>query len=249
VMMDGPHVVEGKDGAWPRHARTQEACPNYCSSWCAPMAVAVEVMARALSESIISSNTFSTFSSGSPTIWCYIPIPEVDAKCLVLAPGVPAELLDAGRVADGVLGAVHAEERQLHLLESMLQLTADAEALEHCGHPRRSRGAARGGEHECPLPVHLEEALENVAPREGDMPGGDDGGEQVLERPGRLDPRTDPTHGVIEHGSVPPQVPIMEVEQQHDGVAKRLPIEEAGERGRVVDVEGRKGGWCRRARG
>ena len=177
MMMDGPHVVEGKDGAWPRHARTQEACPNYCSSWCAPMAVAVEVMARALSQSIISSNTFSTFSSGSPTIWCYIPIPEVDAKCLVLAPGVPAELLDAGRVADGVLGAVHAEERQLHLLESMLQLTADAEALEHCGHPRRSRGAARGGEHECPLPVHLEEALGDVAPREGDMLGGDDGGE------------------------------------------------------------------------
>ena len=32
------------------------------------------------------------------------------------------------------------------------------------------------------------------------------------------------------------------MEQQHDGVAKRLPIEEAGERGRVVDVEGRKGG-------
>jgi hypothetical protein len=64
----------------------------------------------------------------------------------------------------------------------------------------------------------------------------------VLERPGRLDPRTDPAHGVVEHGPVPPQVPVPEVEQQRDGAAERLPIEEAGERGRVVDVEGRKGG-------
>jgi hypothetical protein len=103
--------------------------------------------------------------------------PEVDAKRLVLAPGAPAELLDAGGVADGVLNVVHAEERQLDLLESMLQLVADAEALEHRGRPRRSHGAARGGEHECSLPVHLEEALGDVAPREGDMLGGDDGGE------------------------------------------------------------------------
>jgi hypothetical protein len=174
-----------------------------------------------------------------------VPHPWVDAKRLVLAPGAPAELLDAGRVADGVLGAVHDEERQLHLLESPLQLAADAEELERRGRPGRRRGAARGGERERPLPVHLEGALGDVAPREGDAPGGDDGGgcgEQVLERPRRLEPRADPAHGAVEHGPVPPQVPVPQVEQQRDGAAERLPVEEAGERRRVVGAEGREGG-------
>jgi hypothetical protein len=220
-MMDGPHVVEGKAGRLAK-ARTHAGG--------VPKLLLVVVRAHGCSGGGDGPCLEPVYHFVEHLLHVLLGLadnlvlhPEVDAKCLVLAPGVPVELLDAGRVADGVLGAVHAEQRQLYLLESMLHLTADAEALEHHGRPRRSRCAARGGEHECPLPLHLEEALEDVAPREGDMPGGDDGGEQVLECPGRLDPRTDPTHGVIEHGSVPPQVPILEVEQQHVGVAKRLP--------------------------
>uniref|UniRef100_A0A0A9D4M4 Uncharacterized protein n=1 Tax=Arundo donax TaxID=35708 RepID=A0A0A9D4M4_ARUDO len=45
---------------------TRDAWPNY---FCSCSAAA----ARALSHAMISSNTLSTFSSGSPMIWCHIP--------------------------------------------------------------------------------------------------------------------------------------------------------------------------------
>ena len=119
-----------------------------------------------------------------------VPHPCVDdAERLVLAPGAPAEFLDAGRVADGVLGAMHDEERQLHVLEPLLQVAADAEmsssavAAPWCGAGWRARA--------CASSPHLEGALGDVAPGEGDAPGGDDlggGGEQVLDRPRRHEP-------------------------------------------------------------
>ena len=174
-----------------------------------------------------------------------VPHLGVDAQRLVAAPGARVELLDAGRVADGVLGAVHDEERQLDLLEPLLQVAADAEELERRGGPGRRRGAARRRERELALPVHLEGPLGDVPPGEGDAPGGDDlgrRGEQVLERPRRPEPGADPAHGAVEDGAVPPQVPVPEVEQQRDGAAERLPVQEAGERGRVVGAERREGG-------
>jgi len=119
------------------------------------------------------------------------------------------------------------------------------EELERGGGAGRRRGAARRGEREPAFPLHLEGALGDVPAREGDAPGGHDGGgggEEVLERPGRLEARADPAHGAVEHGAVAPEVPAAEVEQQRDGAAEGLPVEEAGERGRVVGAEGREGG-------
>jgi hypothetical protein len=74
-----------------------------------------------------------------------VPHPGVDSERLVVAPGAAVQLLDAGRVADGVVAAVDDEERQVHLLEAALQLAADAEQLERRGGARRRRGAARAG--------------------------------------------------------------------------------------------------------
>ncbi|CAL4956842.1 unnamed protein product [Urochloa decumbens] len=174
-----------------------------------------------------------------------VPHSGVHPERLVPAPCAPEELLDAGRVADGVVPAVHGEERQLHLLESALQLAADAEELERCGSPGRRRGPARRGERQLPLPLHLERPLGDVPPRVRHPPGRDDGGrgdQQVLERPGGLEPGADPAHGAVEHRAVAPQVLAAEVEEQRDGAAEGFPVEEAGERWRVLGTEGVEGG-------
>jgi hypothetical protein len=65
----------------------------------------------------------------------------------------------------------------------------------------------------------------------------------VLERPGGLEPRADPAHGAVEHRAVAPQTPVLavEVEEQRDGAAEGLAVEEEGERGRVVGAEGGEG--------
>jgi hypothetical protein len=62
----------------------------------------------------------------------------------------------------------------------------------------------------------------------------------VLERPRWLESRVDPAHGAVEDGAVAPQVLAAEVEEQRDGAAEGLVVEEAGERGRVVGAEGRE---------
>ncbi|CAL4963887.1 unnamed protein product [Urochloa decumbens] len=174
-----------------------------------------------------------------------VPHPRVHPERLVPAPCAPEELLDAGRVTDGVLPSVHGEERQLHLLEPSLQLAADAEELERRGGPGRRRGPARRRQRQLPLPLHLERPLGDVPPRVRHPPGRDDGGrggQQVLERPGGLEPGADPAHGAVEHRAVPPKVLAAEVEEQRDGAAEGLPVEEAGERGRVLGAEGVEGG-------
>ena len=99
-----------------------------------------------------------------------VPHAFMDAEGLVRAAGAAIQLLDAGGVADFILGAVRDEQRQRHLLEAPLQLAAHAQQLQRRRCPRpcnRAPGACQG---QLPLPLHLEGEVRDGPPCRHDLP-------------------------------------------------------------------------------
>lgn len=159
--------------------------------------------------------------------------PLVDLDGPVLAPGRVVQRPTHRRVGDDVGAAVEHKEGEGHLREAGSQVVGGPQQLHHGAQPRLPRVAQWVARGHLPLRLDLYRLVDEVGRgddgQRGRQPGNE--GQDLRNGPPGADAVGDLAHGGDEDGAAPASLgaAVAEVDQEAEGAAHGLAVEEAGE--------------------
>ncbi|KAJ0983710.1 hypothetical protein J5N97_011965 [Dioscorea zingiberensis] len=155
----------------------------------------------------------------------------IDLDGLILAPRPLVERLTDAGIGDDIGASVKHEEGEANLEELGAQVVGDPQQLQHGPKPGPSSVPQRVAGGDDPLLLDLDRLVHQVSGGDDRQRGqkfGDEG-EDLGDGPSRPDVIGDLAHGGGQDGPVPPSGQVAKVDEEADGAAHGLAIEEAGE--------------------